>query len=204
MALTLLAAAVVIIRRCTSEMRPMRKQDDDIDLAAVAERLDGSAAGIAGGGDHDGAALAAHGERMVHQPRQKLHRQILERERRAVKQFEHEGVHAELGERGDCGMAKTAVGFARHACEVGFRDGIADERADHRDRDLGIGATGKGGDRLGLQTRPGLRHIKTAVAGKAREHGFGEAGRRGLAPGGDIVQFEFLTAGSATGFVLSY
>ena len=166
----------------------MRKQHDDVDLAAVAERLDGGAAGIAGGGDHDGAALAARGERMVHQPRQKLHRQILERQRRPVKQFEHEGIHAELRQRRDRGMAKIAVGLARHAGEVGFGDGIADERADHLDRDFGIGTAGKAGDRLRLEPRPGLRHIEAAVAGKTREHGLGKAERRGLAPGRNVMQ----------------
>jgi hypothetical protein len=48
----------------------LREQDDEIDLIAVAERFDGGAAGIARGRDHDGAALAARGQHMVHQPRQ--------------------------------------------------------------------------------------------------------------------------------------
>ena len=177
----------------------VRKQHDEVDLTAIAERLDGGAAGIAGGRDHDGAALAARGQRMVHQPRQKLHRQVLEGERRPVKQFEHEGVHAELRQRRDRGMAKIAVGLARHAGEIGFGDGIADERPDHLDRDFGIGTAGEAGDRLRLEARPGLRHIEAAVAGKAREHGLGEAERRGLAPGRDIVHLAFLTAGSGTG-----
>ena len=167
----------------------MRKQHDEIDLTAVAERLDGGAAGIAGGRHHDGAALAARGEHVVHQPRQKLHRQIFESERRPVEQFEREGIDAELRDRRHGGMAKIAIGLARHAGEVGLADGIAGERPDHLDRDFGIGAAGKGGDRGRLEVRPGFRHIEAAIAGKAREHDLGKAGRRGLAPGRHVAQF---------------
>ena len=98
----------------------MREQHDQIDLAAVAKRFDGGAAGIAGGRDHDGPALAACGEHMIHQPRQKLHRQVFEGERRPVEQFERKGIHAELRERRDRGMAEGAVGLARHAGEIGL------------------------------------------------------------------------------------
>ena len=56
---TLAAPAVVIMRRCTSEMRPCGNRTMTIDLGAAAERLDRGAAGIARGRDHDGAALAA-------------------------------------------------------------------------------------------------------------------------------------------------
>ena len=110
-----------------------------------------------------------------------------------------EGVHAELRQRRDRGMAKIAIGLARHAGEIGFADGIADERPDHLDGNFGIGTAGKGGNRLRLEARPGFRHIEAAVAGKAREHGLGKAERRGLAPGRDIMHLAFLTAGSRTG-----
>ena len=93
---------------------------------------------------------------------------------------------AELRQRRDRGMAKSAIGLARHAGEIGFADGIADERADHLDRDFGIGAAGKAGDRLRLEPRPSLRHIEAAVAGETREHDLGEAERRGLAPGRNV------------------
>ena len=93
----------------------VRKQHNKVDLAALAERFDRRAAGIAGGRHHDGAAFAARCQHMVHQPCQELHRQILERERRAVEQFEREGVCAELRQRGHRGMAEIAVGLARHA-----------------------------------------------------------------------------------------
>ena len=124
----------------------MRKQHDEIDLAPAAERLDRGAAGIARGRDHDGAALAARGQHPIHQPRQQLHRQILERQRRAVKQFERERIDAELRERRHGGMAERAVSLAHHAGEVGLGDRIADKARDDVDGDLGIGAAGESGD----------------------------------------------------------
>ena len=182
----------------------VRKQHHEIDLGAVAKRFDGGAAGIARSGDHDGAALAARGQHMVHQPRQQLHRQVLEGERRPVKQFEHESVRAELRQRRDRGMAELAIGLARHAGEIGLGDGAPDERPDHLDGDFGIGTAGKAGDGPGLEPRPGLRHIEAAVAGEAREHGFGEAKGRGLAPGRDVMHRRLPRPPEVPARVLSY
>jgi hypothetical protein len=142
-----------------------------------------STAVVARGRHHDGAALAARSERMVHQPRQELHRQILERQRRAVKQFERERIHVELRQRHDRGMAKSAVGLARHAGEVGIGYGIAGEPPDDLHGDFRVGPAGECTDRLRLDARPGFGHIEPAVTGKTREHRLGKAKRRGLAPG---------------------
>ena len=70
----------------------MRIERDHVDLIAAAERLDGRAAGIARGRHHDGRTLAALDQRVIHQPGQELHREVLEGERRTVKQLKHEGV----------------------------------------------------------------------------------------------------------------
>ena len=73
------------------------EQHHHVDLGAAAEGLDRGAAGIAGCGDHDGGALAALDQHVVHQPGDELHRQVLEGERRPVEQLEHEQAGAELG-----------------------------------------------------------------------------------------------------------
>ena len=122
------------MRRCTSEMRPCGIQHDEIDLRAAAEGLDGGAAGVAGGGDHDGGAFAALKQHVVHQPGDQLHRQILEGERRTVEQLEHEQIGAELHQRRGRRMTEGAVGLLRHAREIGVGDAAADEGADHLDR----------------------------------------------------------------------
>ena len=128
------------------------------------------------------------GEHMVHQPRQKLHRHILEGEGGAVKQLERECVGAELAQRRDRGMAERAVGLACHAGEIGFADRISGETPDDLAGDFGVGAAGKPGDRRRFEPRPGLGHIEPAVAGEAREHGFGETERGGFAPGRNVTQ----------------
>ena len=161
----------------------MREQHHHVDLRAAAERLDGGAAGVAGGRDHDGGALAARAQHVIHQPRHQLHRQVLEGERRPVEQLQHEQAGAELHQRRGGRMAEGAVGLLRHAREIGLRDAVADEGPDHLDRDLGIGPAGKAGDGLGIELGPRLRHIKPAVAGQAREHDLDKIERGGLAPG---------------------
>ena len=67
-------------------------------------------------------ALAARRQHMVHQPRQELHRHVLEGERRAVEELEHEQVGAELHQRRHGGMAEGGVGLAHHAGEIGRGD----------------------------------------------------------------------------------
>ena len=88
----------------------LRKQHDEIDLVAVPESFDGGATGVAGRRhDDDGAAFAACRERVIHQPRDELHRQIFEGERRPVKQFKRECIDAELRQRRHRGMAERAM-----------------------------------------------------------------------------------------------
>jgi hypothetical protein len=120
-----------------------------------------------------------------------LHCQVFEGERRAVEQLEREGVHVELGERRNGGMAERAIGLAGHAGEIGLADGVADERADHLDGDFGIGASGEGGDGCRRELRPdrgaNIRHIEAAVAGKTREHDLGETGCGSRTPGRDVM-----------------
>ena len=174
-ACTLAAPDVVIIRRCTSEMRPFGNSTIEIDIVEPGERIDRGAAGIARGRDHDGGALAALGQHVVHQPRDQLHRHVLERQRRAVKQLQHELVGAHLVERHHGGMAEGGIGLIRHAAEIGVGDLAADEGTDHLDRDFPIGAAEKGGDGLGRKLRPDLGHVEAAVAGKPGQHHVAEA-----------------------------
>ena len=95
---------------------------------------------------------------------------------------------AELAQRHHGGMAKGAVGLAHHAGEIGRGDRVAGEQPDHVERHLRIGPAGEARDSGAVERRPSLRHIEAAVAGKAREHHFGEAQAGGFSPCGDVAQ----------------
>ena len=88
----------------------MRIEDEDVDLGEAAERFDGGGAGVAGGRADDGRALAALLQHVVHHAAEQLHRQILEGERRAVEQFEHEEIVGDLRQRRDGAVAKAGIG----------------------------------------------------------------------------------------------
>ena len=147
----------------------VREQHDEVDLRAAAKCLDRRTAGVARGRHHDGRALAALGQHVVHQPPQELHRQILEGERGAVKKLEHECARPKLRERRHRRMAERVVGFAHHAGEIGRRDRVTREPGDHVGGDFRVGLAGKPCDRVAIELRPGLGNIKSAVAGEPRE-----------------------------------
>ena len=167
---------------------PVRKQHNQIDIREACEGVDRGAAGIARGRDHDGGALRALFEHMVHQSRDQLHRHVLERQGRAVKQFQQELMRTDLIQRDDGGMTEGGVGVVGHGAQIGVGNFAADKRADHVDRDFPIGPAEKSGDRLRRKLRPGLRHVKTAVAGKPGQHHVAEGQFRGLTPCGNILR----------------
>src|SRR5262249_7407837 len=131
--------------------------------------------------------LSARRERLIHESAKELHRQILERERGPMKQFEYEIARPELHQRSDRRMAEPAIGLARHAGEVAIRDGIADEGTNDLHRHFRIWAAGKAGDRGGIEPRPGRGHVEAAVAGKSCQRRLDKTERRGLAPSGNVA-----------------
>jgi hypothetical protein len=132
----------------------LRIERDDVDLVAAAECLHRRAAGVARGRDHDRAALAALLQRVIHQARQELHREVFEGERRAVKQLEHERAGRQLRQRRHRRMAERAVGVVRHAREVDVGDHATDERAHDLAGNLRVRPAGQRGDLLVRQNRP--------------------------------------------------
>ena len=161
----------------------MREQHYDVDLGAAAERLDRGTAGVARRCDNDGRALATLQQHVVHQPRNELHGEVLEGERRSVEQFEHEQAGRQLDQRRGRRMTEGAVGLARHAGKIGFRNGGADEGLDHLDRDFGVGLAGEAANCCGIERRPGVGHIKSPISRQPRKHDLDKIERSGLAPG---------------------
>ncbi len=104
-----------------------------------------------------------------------------------MKQFKYEIAHPELDQRRDRGMAKPAVSLARHAGEIAFGDGIADERADDLHRHFGVRPASKSGDRVGIEPRPGRGDVEATIAAQPCQHRIGKTERRGFAPRGDVM-----------------
>jgi hypothetical protein len=165
-----------------------RKEHEQVRARATAKRLDRGAAGVPRRRDHDRGALSTRCEHVVHEPAQELHRQILERKRRSMKQLEDEIAHAELRERRHRGVAETAVGVVCQAGEVVLRDGAAHEGTDDVGGNFRIGAAGKACDGLRIELWPSCRNVEAAVAGKSCQRDLDEVERGGLTPGGDIAQ----------------
>ena len=86
---------------------------------------------------------------MIHQPRDQLHRDVLERQRRAVEQLQHELIGTDLIQRHHRRMAEGGVGFICHATEIGVGDFARRERLDHVDGDFPIRPAEESGDGLG-------------------------------------------------------
>ncbi len=100
-----------------------------------------------------------------------------------MEELEHERVRRDLHQRHGRRMTEAAVSLLRHAREVALVERARQERPDHLKRDFGVWPAGKAGDGLRIEPRPRLGHVKTAVAGKPREHHLDKVERRGLTPG---------------------
>ena len=114
MAWTLAASTVVICRCWIGETRPSGKRMKTSALSRPAEGLDRRRAGIAGGRADDRHTAPASASIVVHQPRDQLHRHVLERQGRAVKQLQHELIGTDLAERNHRRMAERGIGVDTH------------------------------------------------------------------------------------------
>ncbi len=144
-------------------------QDENVDGLEPAKGLDGGGAGIAGrGADHRGVRALAQ-QRAVHQPRHHLHGEILEGERRPVKQLQQKRVRRDLVQGRDGRVMEAAIGLFQHGFEIG-ETGIAFEiRAHDPIGRIRVIEAGERGDLIRLKPRPGFRHIEAAVAGEGSE-----------------------------------
>ena len=130
---------------------------------------------------------AAPFQRVFDQPPQQLHGEILERQRRAVEQFEQEQVVVDLDKRRGRGVAEAVVGVLGHVGEFGGAEVLADEGRNEARRGFRVGKARERGDRVGLDRGDRRGRVKAAVAGKAGEHRVEEAERRRMAARRDIA-----------------
>ena len=122
---------------------------------------------------------------------EQLHGDVLERQRRAVEQLEHEVVGAELDERASPTGARRSR-RRRRSCASSSRraDRPPRKRRETASRDLGVGR-GRRSPRSRRASICGQRlgQVEPAVAGKSGQHGVSEADRGRLAAGRDELHF---------------
>ena len=126
-------------------------------------------------------------QRRVEQPPEDLHGEILEGERRAVKQFEDVIFLADLHDRRDILVRKARVSFGGHRRQRLLVEGGSGEARQDFGGGVRIGQRADGARLARIELRPGLGHVQPAVGrepGKERAfkiHGGGApAGRNVL------------------------
>ena len=125
--------------------------------------------------------LAAPRQRGIEQPPHQLQRQILEGQRRAVKQLQQPQPLVQLHERRHGGMAERAVGTPGQPGQFLARKCLAGKERQDLRRQLGIGPPGKAGQLRCAQFRQGFRDKQPAIIREAGEQDLleGVGGRRG-------------------------
>ena len=131
-------------------------------------------------------ALAAFLQHVIHHAREQLHRHILEGEGRAMEEFEHEEIVADLHQRTGRGVAKPRIRFLDHGGEGVIGDLAIDEPAKYVARNLRIGLPGIAGNGLRIDLRIASRHIEPAIAREPGQERIVETDRGRFAPGGDM------------------
>ncbi len=153
---------------------PARVEHEDVDPLTPRHRVDRGGAGIAAGrADDRQMPVGARDEAFEEQPEQ-LQRDILERQRRPVEQFEQEVAMVELDQRRHRVMAEPAIGGGAQVAQLRFAERVADERLHHPHGGFDIGQARQVRDLVRAHRRPFDRDIKAAVAGEARQRDVAE------------------------------
>ena len=126
----------------------MRINYEDIYLGQTAKSLDGGGPRIARGCADYGRPLAPRLQNIVDELGEELHRQVLEGERRPIKQFEHKKIGIELREGRDRLVPEIRVGGLDHASQGARLDLARHERCQDGLRDLLVRSARKAGDRV--------------------------------------------------------
>ena len=109
----------------------VRIQDEDVDVVAVAARLDGGRACIARRRTGDADAFAARRQNVIKQRAQKLHCHVLEGEGRAVEELHHPFAVTQFRKWRDLLRIEMSVGIVDDAFQIGVGDGAANKWLDH-------------------------------------------------------------------------
>ena len=142
-------------------MRPVRREHEDADAAPAAHRVLGRRAGVAGRGAKDVQRLAAAREHVLEQAAEELHRDVLERERRAVRKAQQVQSGLERPERRDLVGAEDSrgVGPRRRSPSRSARGISSTKRAQDLERELADSERSPARRASRDDARIGLRHV---------------------------------------------
>ena len=165
----------------------MREQDEHVHRVEPAKRLDRGGARVTRGRADDADPVAAPLQRRLEHLPDQLHGEILERQRRAVEQFQQEMVRTQLHQRRAGVVAEPGISARDDLGEVVLAESVADERPHHPERDLLVGQPRQRGDLRLAELRHLGGHVEPAVAGQAGQHRLLETQFRRTAAGRDIA-----------------
>eukprot|EP01136_Pigoraptor_vietnamica_P043332 Opistho-1_new@18598 len=105
----------------------VRVEHEDVDALTPRHRVDRGRAGVAAGRADDGEMLVRALEEPLEEQAKQLERDVLERERRAVKQLKQEMAMVELDERRDRVVAEAAISLGAQLTQLGFAQAARSE-----------------------------------------------------------------------------
>src|SRR5882762_2784196 len=163
----------------------VRGQHEDLDAALAAQRVLRRRAGVAGGRTKNIQSQIVLLKTPFEQTAQKLHGDVLEGERRPVRQAEKVKARLERLQRRDVVGSKNVLRVG------GFDDPLQIRHVVHELRQEGMGelAVAFSPQRGEIGPRITLRDIQPAVRGEALQQDVGKAARRRVAAGRDVEHY---------------
>ena len=164
----------------------LRMQHEDSYAIAVGDRVDRRRARVPARRADYGEIAGTARKELFKQPAQQLQRDVLERECRAVEQFEQPVLLIELHERGHRVVAELTVGLLAKLDQLLLRQAVADKGAHDLHRQHIVAHPAKVADFFSAKARPLARQVQPAVTGEASQRDAFEIERGRAAPGRDI------------------
>ena len=168
---------------------PVGVQHHDVDAVAVAHRLHGRRAGVAGGGPDDHRPPVPNAQLVVEEPAHELEGHVLEGAGGPVEQLQKMVVVVQGGELAHVGLVEGVVGLPDQGRQLvgGHRAGR--EGGHHPGGQIPVQAGGRV-RRAGHPRQPGspLGHVEPAVGRGPRQQDVGEPERGGPAPRAHVSQ----------------
>ena len=151
----------------------VRMQDKDIDVLRAPAALDRGGAGITGGRTEHHHPFIATRQGAFQQPAEQLQREILERQCRAMEQFEQPLVVPELHQRRDRGVTEIRIGLGGNGTQFGGLEKALHEGLHDLGGEFGIAKRSPAQELRGLEARQRLGYVESAIGRQSGAMKFG-------------------------------